>query len=226
MKEKLLKKRAELEEAGKNFEYGSGEWYEWKNDLLAIDQEMESCTQSTIEFQKAINELNLKKFSLMAAQLDATQSHLGFLQDMLSHQDFVGKEAGGLTDAGLASMSLRFSDMENRKKAVGNAQLALKELYRQHLNGEDGLNEEDFLAKSEEQKDIIRDNISAIADEKDAILELVEDALKVQMDAIDELIEKKKKALQSEKDYKKELYINYTVPFLVRYISKEYSVLF
>ena len=225
-KEKLLKKRAELEEAGKNFEYGSGEWYEWKNDLLAIDQEMESCTQSTIEFQKAINELNLKKFSLMAAQLDATQSHLGFLQDMLSHQDFVGKEAGGLTDAGLASMSLRFSDMENRKKAVGNAQLALKELYRQHLNGEDGLNEEDFLAKSEEQKDIIRDNISAIADEKDAILELVEDALKVQMDAIDELIEKKKKALQSEKDYKKELYINYTVPFLVRYISKEYSVLF
>ena len=70
------------------------------------------------------------------------------------------------------------------------------------------------------------DNISAIADEKDAILELVEDALKVQMDAIDELIEKKKKALQSEKDYKKELYINYTVPFLVRYISKEYSVLF
>lgn len=225
-KEKLLKERAELEEAGKKFEYGSEEWYAWQEDLLAIDQQMESCTQSTIEFQKAINELDLKKFSLMAAQLDATQSHLGFLQDMISHQDFVRKEAGGLTDAGLTSISLSFSDMENRKKAVENAQLALKELYRQHLNGKDGLNEEDFLAKSEEQKDIIRDNISAIADEKDAILELVEDALKVQMDAIDELIEKKKKALQSEKDYKKELYINYTVPFLVRYISKEYSVLF
>ena len=37
-KEKLLKELAELEEAGKNFEYGSSEWYAWQNDLEAIKQ--------------------------------------------------------------------------------------------------------------------------------------------------------------------------------------------
>jgi len=86
-KEKLLKERAELEEAGKNFEYGSEEWYAWKNDLESIDQSLYSCTQQTIEFQKAVNELDFKKFSLIASQLDATKSHLDFLVDMLSHKD-------------------------------------------------------------------------------------------------------------------------------------------
>lgn len=199
-KEKLLKERAELEEAGKKFEYGSEEWYAWQNDLLAIGQQMESCTQNTIEFQKAINELDLKKFSLIAAQLDATQSHLDFLVNMLSHKDLVSKESGGFTDEGIAAISLRFSDMENKETIVKNAQNTLKKLYGQHLRGIDGLNEEEFLAKREEQLDIIRDSIEAIADEKDAILDLVEDAIQVQIDAINELIEKKRKALQSEKD--------------------------
>lgn len=98
--EKLINKRAELAESGKNLEAGSDEWYTWKDDMESIEQSLYSCKQNTIEWQKAVNELDLKKFSLMAAQLDATKNHLDFLVGMLSHQDLTSKESGGLTDAG------------------------------------------------------------------------------------------------------------------------------
>ncbi|MCI8772270.1 MAG: hypothetical protein HFH73_14330, partial [Lachnospiraceae bacterium] len=214
-KEKLLKERAELEEAGKNFEYGSEEWYAWQNDLEVINQGLYDCTQNTIEWKKALNELDFKKFKLMAAQLDATKSHLDFLVDMLSHKDLTSKESGGLTDAGFATISLRFANMENNAKIRENAQAELAKLHEDHINGEDFRTEEEYLAYEKELEDTIRDTIAADADEKDAILDLVENAMQVQIDAIDELIEKKKKALATEKDYKKELYTsNFVIQFL------------
>lgn len=200
-KEKLLKKREELMEAGKDFEYASPEWFAWQNDMESIDQSLYSCTQQTIEFQKAINELDFKKFSLIASQLDATKSHLGFLVDMLSHDDLTSKDAGGLTDAGFATISLRFANMENNAKIRENAQAELAKLHEDHINGKDFRTEEEYLAYEKELEDTIRDTYEADADEKDAILDLVENAMQVQIDAIDELIEKKKKALATEKDY-------------------------
>ena len=119
---------------------------------------------------------------------------------MLSHEDLTEKESGGLTDAGFATISLRFAGIENYNKTIKNAQENLKELYKKHADGSDFLSEEEFLAKREEQLDIIRESTEAIADEKDAILDLVNNALELQIDSINELIEKKKKALATEKD--------------------------
>lgn len=199
-KKRLLEEREELLEAGKDFKYGSAEWCAWQDDLLAIDQQLESCTQNTIEWQKKMNELDFKKFSLFAQQLDATGNHLGFRVDMLSHQDLTSKESGGLTDAGFATISLRFSSIENYRQSIKNAQEELAKLYEKHADGSDFLSEEEFLAKREEQLDIIRQGTEAIEDEKDAILDLVNDAMELQIDSINELIEKKKKALATEKD--------------------------
>ena len=69
-----------------------------------------------------MNELDFKKFSLFAQQLDATGNHLNFLVDMLSHQDLTSKESGGLTDAGFATISLRFSSIENYRQSIKNRQ--------------------------------------------------------------------------------------------------------
>ena len=210
-KEKLLQERAELIEASKDFEYGSDEWYQAQNDLQTISQGLATCTQNTIEWQKAINDLDFKKFTLMAAQLDATKEHLDFLVEMLSHKDLTSKESGGLTDEGFATISLRFAGIENYKETIENAQADLDKLYEQHKDGSDLLTEEEFLTLREEQLDIIRESTEAIADEKDAIIDLVEDAMQLQIDSINELIEKKKKALATEKDYKKGSYTNYLV---------------
>ncbi len=199
-KKRLLEEREELLEAGKDFKYGSAEWCAWQDDLLTIDQQLESCTQNTIEWQKKMNELDFKKFSLFAQQLDATGNHLNFLVDMLSHQDLTSKESGGLTDAGFATISLRFSSIENYRQSIKNAQEELAKLYEKHADGSDFLSEEEFLAKREEQLDIIRQGTEAIEDEKEAILDLVNDAMELQIDSINELIEKKKKALATEKD--------------------------
>ncbi|MCI8378882.1 MAG: hypothetical protein HFH72_10225 [Lachnospiraceae bacterium] len=198
--EKLINKRAELAESGKNLEAGSDEWYTWKDDMESIEQSLYSCKQNTIEWQKAVNELDLKKFSLMAAQLDATKNHLDFLVGMLSHQDLTSKESGGLTDAGFATISLRFSSIDNQNETIENAREKLKKIYENHLNGTDGLTEEEFLETKEKELDVIRNALEAIADEKDAILDLVDNAMQVQIDSINELIEKKKKALATEKD--------------------------
>lgn len=116
--QKLLKERAELEKAGKNFEYASDEWYNWQNDLLSIDQQLESSTQQLIEFQKAINELDLKKFSLIAAQLESANNQIDFLTSMLSHKDLTSQGAAGLTDEGLTTISLWMDKMENNKSFI------------------------------------------------------------------------------------------------------------
>ncbi|RKI44303.1 hypothetical protein D7V86_03355 [bacterium D16-51] len=197
---KLLKKRAELEKAGKRFEYYSPEWYGLQNDLLSIDQQIESCTQQTIEWQKALNALDLKKYSIIADQIASANSQIDFLTDILSHKKLTSKDAGGLTDEGLTSISLWIDKMENNKKTIENAQNAMAEYQKQIAAGTTG---DDFQTQNQKMQEwiqTIRD--AALADEelKESIVSLVEEAFNVQLDALNELIEKRKKALQTEKD--------------------------
>lgn len=198
--EKLIKERAELEEAGKKFEYGSDEWYEWRNDLLSIDQRMESCTQNTIEFQKAVNELDLKKFSLISAQIESANGQIDFLIDTLSHKDLTSKDASGLTDEGFTTLSLWLDKMENNNKTIKNARDAMAEYMKQVEAGTTGDDFETQNQKLQEWVETIRDAKLADEELKDSIVDLVEEAFNVQLDVLNELIEKRKKALQTEKD--------------------------
>ena len=198
--EKLLKKRAELEKAGKHFEYESQEWYGLQNDLLSIDQQMESCTQQTMEWQKAINALDLKKYSIIADQIASANSQIDFLSDMLSHKKLTSKDAGGLTAEGLTSISLWFDKMENNKKTIENAQNAMAKYQKQIAAGTTGDDFQTQNQKMQEWLQTIREATLADEELKESIVGLVEEAFNVQLDALNELIEKRKKALQTEKD--------------------------
>ncbi len=198
--EKLLKKRAELEKAGKHFEYESQEWYGLQNDLLSIDQQMESCTQQTMEWQKAINALDLRKYSIIADQIASANSQIDFLSDMLSHKKLTSKDAGGLTAEGLTSISLWFDKMENNKKTIENAQNAMAEYQKQIAAGTTGDDFQTQNQKMQEWLQTIREATLADEELKESIVGLVEEAFNVQLDALNELIEKRKKALQTEKD--------------------------
>ena len=199
-KKKLLEERAKLEESGKNFAYGSQDWYEWQNDLLAIDQQLESCTQSTIEWQKAINELDLKKFSLITGQIESANNQIDFLVSMLSHKDLTSKETVGITDEGFTTISLWMDKMKNNNKIIENAQKAMAEYQKQIAEGTTGDDFETQNQKLQEYVETIRDAKLADEELKDSIVDLVEDAFKIQLDVLNDLIEKRKKALQTEKD--------------------------
>lgn len=75
-REKLLGELAELEEAGKNFEYNSPEWYAWQNDLETVKQGLYDCTQQSIEFQKRLMNWILRSLHLQPPSLTQQKATL------------------------------------------------------------------------------------------------------------------------------------------------------
>lgn len=197
---KLVEEKAKLEASLKNLTPYSDDWYEAKQDIDSVTQAIYECDQTTAEFQKTINELDLKKFELIASQLESVSNHIQFLTDILSHKDLTSKEAGGITKEGIASLSLYFDQIKNNEKEIQNIQDEWAKFTEQISKGNSGLSEEDVQAKYEEYSANIRSLISENEDLKDSIKSLVEDALNVQLDALNDLIDKRKEALQTAKD--------------------------
>lgn len=196
----LAEEKAKLETSLKNIKTGSDEWYEAKQDIASVAQEIYECDQNMAEFQKTINELELKPFELIASQLESASNHTQFLIDLLSHKDLTSKDVGGVTKEGMATLSLYFDRMKQNQDMIQNTQNEWNKFTEQLAQGNSGLSEEEIQGTYEEYAQTIRDAIEANEDFKDSVKSLVEEAFNVQLDALNDLIEKRKEALQSEKD--------------------------
>jgi hypothetical protein len=199
-KETILAEIADLNAKASNFEVDSDEWYQWKNDIESATQSLYQCDETLAELQKDINEIKLRPFELMNTELENANAQVDFLISYLSHKDLTSKDAAGLTNEGFATIALNFSGIEHNQQMVENLQNELAEFDRQVQNGTTNLTQEEITEKYEGIYEGLRNAMSATEDYKDSILDLVENAFDVQLDALDELIEKRKKALENEKD--------------------------
>lgn len=182
----------------------SASWYEMVNAIDDVTLEIESANTELLEFKKTMQELGFEVFELIQDRISGITEESDFLIDLMSNKKLYD-DKGQLTDEGQASMGLHGvnyntymnqADQYAKKVAELNAQIA-KDPYNQ-----------DLINKRDEYLEAQRESILNAEDEKDAIRDMVEEGINLELDALDELINKRNDALDSAKnlyDYQKKI---------------------
>lgn len=186
----------------------SSDWYSTVQDINTIAQNIDTCDKNTVEWQQAINDLELSKFQLINSQLESTINHLDFLIDMIDEDDMFGKDSGNITDAGITALSLYIDKMNETSESIKNKRAEWSKFQEQVARGTSGYDEKTIQEKNEEYASSLRNLIKTNKEVEDSITSIVENGLNKQKDALDDIISKYKQALDraSElRDYQKDV---------------------
>lgn len=166
------------------------------SEIDGVTQAIEEGTTALIEYDNAMRDIDWEVFDLIQERISAVSEEADFLIELMS-SDKLHNDDGSLTDKGMATMGLHAqnynaymyqSDEYGKEIAKLDAQIA-EEPYNQEL-----INRRNELLESQ------RESILAAEDEKQAIRDLVEEGINLELDALQELIDKKNEELESEKD--------------------------
>lgn len=174
----------------------SDAWYSMQN---AIDATREALYDSRIEAEKlnqTMRELSWQRFDFRQSMTGQLNDEADFLINMMSFTDLYDKK-GRLTDTGLATMGLR-----NMRADVYNRQA------KEYLQAIDFVNEDlredpeniELINHKQELLKLSRETAIAMENEQKAIVSMVEDGIKLELDSLKELIDTYKEALDSTKD--------------------------
>lgn len=190
----LIKARDNAVKSGNITKY-SKEWYEMSNNIDEVTRAIEEGTTSLIEYSNAMRDIDWKIFDLTQQRISDVTDEANFLIELMSNEKLFD-DKGKLTDQGLATMGLRAQNYNTH-------------MYKADYYGEEVAKIDSQLAKGydenleERRRELIelqRESILAAEDEKNAIRDLVEESIELELDALQDLIDKKNEALESERD--------------------------
>ena len=202
----LIKERTQLQNILNNtlYKQGTSEWNDMYSTLMDIDEEIDSMTSNLTEFNNAIRDLNWDIFEYLEESINRITDETDYLIELLSKEDLYDKDNGNLTKYADAAIALHATAYDTYKQQAQDYYEEVQDLQRQLVNGAG----KDVLEQYNEMVDAHQDAILAAEDEKQAILDLIEDGYNAQLDALQKLIDKKKEQLQIEKnlfDYQKSI---------------------
>lgn len=177
-------------------EAGTDEWWEMQSTINDTAEAIEKCKSTTEELAKAIRDLNDEKFDYFQDLVSDLSDENDFLIETLSLSDLYD-DNGNVTNEGTATYGLRVANLKIKQQQAAEygryAEQALSE-YRADTNNKEA------LERYRKYIQLQRESLQACNDEKEAIKSLVEDGIDKQLNALQKLIDKRKDALQSEKD--------------------------
>lgn len=175
---------------------GSAAWYDMQQSINGVKEAIQEAELSLKEYEKSMRELEWEFFDYMEERISGITDEAGFLIDLLGGSKLFD-EKGYMTDAGLSTMGLHGQNY--------NVYMAQADQYAEEISA---LNEAiandpfntDLFKRREELLSLQRESILAAEDEKQAIVDLVEDGINAQLDALKELIDTYTDSLDSAKD--------------------------
>ena len=190
----LIQKRADWVAAGGKV--GSEDWNKMTDDINNTTLAIQQGETAIVGYGSAMRDIDWKVFDLIQERISNITDEAEFLIDLLGEKDLFD-DNGQLTDEGDATMGLHAQNynvhMEQAKRYGDevedlNAQIA-KDPYNEELIAR----RDDLLAKQ-------RESILAAQDEKEAIRDLVEEGIEIELDALQERIDKYEESLDAAKD--------------------------
>ena len=198
LKDKYSSLLSAFDEAVKNgsIEKYSEDWYEMLESINGVELEIQSATTELIEFNQALQQLSWATFDRMQGYINNITSEAEFLIDMLDEEDLFD-DNGNMSDKGLAVQGLH---AVNYNVYMAQAQDYADEIAK--LNEEIAKDPYD-MELIDRRNELIQSQQDAIANamkEKEAILALIEEGYNKMLESLQELIDKRKEALQAEKN--------------------------
>lgn len=177
-------------------EQGSEAWYEMVASIDEVTLAIEQGKTKMLEYEKAIEELNWEKFDMLQDRINAITDESNFLIELLSSEDMYD-DNGQLTEAGMATMGLRGQNynthMAQADQAAAEAARIKAELEKDPFNT-------DLLNRYNEMIALQQEHILAAQGEKEAVRDMVEEGINLELDALQERIDKYNESLNSQKD--------------------------
>ena len=204
-KKKTLENILATEVSSGRVRVGSEQWYEMVNAINDVDEALIESKNDVESFQNSINDIYWDNFEKLIDQIDAVDSELSNLFDLLSEDDKVVDEFGNWTDEGIASLGLLAQQMENSQAKADEYAKAIKDLNKDYADGKYSLDE--YNEKMADLKDSQLSEIKNIEDIKDKMVDLnrvrvdaVKEAIDKEIEALDEKNKKLKESLDLEKE--------------------------
>lgn len=175
--------------------------------------------EARLEAQKELNSLWSDYYELLSSERDVLQeildlnnqvafdSSIDKLERMGSELDVIKglintslvDNKGNITKAGKTSIALTAQAIADAKEQTGYYNAKIKELYGAYKSGI--INSEQYTDRVNECRDAINNNASAIQSYKNELIDLYKEQMQKELDTLNEVIEKRKTALSSMKEY-------------------------
>lgn len=196
--ESLLAAREEAMNSGA-IEEGSEAFYEMQASIDEVSEAYAEANNQLLEYKNNMYEMRWDVFDKTIEYLSDITEEAEFIRNLLSvnENDLFTKKTGRLNEKGMASGALMAQDY--------NVQMGLADKYREKIEELNAELEKDptntiLIDKKLEYVQAQREAIEAANDEKKAIQDLVSESYDRMLDVLQELIDKRKEALEAEKD--------------------------
>lgn len=184
----------------------SESWYNMQDEIDSIDESIQDCNKSTIEWGNSIRQIQWDLFDKLQDRISKINDEADFLKELMSSEKMYDDKNGGqITEYGKATFGLH--------GVKHNTLMAQADEYRKEMEKIDEQLKSDpfnqtLLDRRSELLKLQQESISSAKQEKDAIKDLVEDGINSQLDALQKLIDKYTDLLDTNKDmydYQKQL---------------------
>lgn len=179
-----------------NIEEGSEEWASMKEEIYGVEEALIEANTALIEYNNSLRELEWEVFDFLQDRISAVTDETQFLIDLMSNKDLYD-DKGNLTDEGMATMGLHG---QNYNVYMSQADQYAKEIEELNKELEADPNNTALIERREELLELQRESILAAEDEKQAIIDMVEEGINVELEALQKLIDSYNEALDSAKD--------------------------
>lgn len=206
-KANLEKKKADLDKvlANSGLDKNSSSYTELENLIGSISNEIQQLTIDIEDNKNAAQENEWNYFDYLRESVTRLIEEADFFIELMSNEDLFD-DKGNFTKYADATLALHNSNYEVYMANAREYAEEMKALEEDIANGIIGgtLAEDRYR----ELEDARRDAIQSAQDEKNAILDLVENGLQKELDYLNEIIDKKRESLKQEKslfDYQKSI---------------------
>lgn len=179
-----------------NIQMYSEAWYEMQNDINDVNESILEANQNIVDFKNSIQEIQWDVFDKLQERISGIADESDFLTDLMSSETLFD-DTGNITEFGKATMGLHGV---NYNTYMSQADEYRKEMEKIQKELESDPYNETLIERRKELLELQQESILAAEDEKDAIRDLVEEGIELQLDSLKELIEKYENALDSQKD--------------------------
>ena len=175
---------------------GSESWYEMVSSIDEVTLSIAESETTLKEYQQTIQQLSWESFDLLQEKISFITEETDFLIELMSN-DKLHNDNGQLTNSGMATMGqhgVAYNvNMSQADKYAKEAERLRKQLQKDPYDTE-------LEERYREMISLQREHILAAEDEKNAIRDLVEEGIELELDALQERIDKYNESVESAKD--------------------------
>ncbi len=175
---------------------GSEAWYNLCNQIDEVTLSITEGETRLKEYSQTLQQLSWETFDLLQEKISAVSEESEFLIELLSSSKLFD-DNGQLTDTGSATMGLHGQNynvhMYQADQAAKEAERLKKELSKDPYDTE-------LEERYREMISLQQEHILAAQDEKEAIRDMVEEGIELELDALQERIDKYNESIDSARD--------------------------